>query len=194
MVCSQCAGAFSQKHNSRTCPMKEQVVTVPEPERIQKTQKIKVAKPLEGLSGCKNIWKEPKSLYTAKKLVKPLEDLAGCKNIWKEPKSFYTAKKIVKPLEDLAGCKNIWKEPKSFYTTKKIVKVKAIKHVNKGNTTCSLCECKGHNKRSCTTFDGDQYICPPCADQTGRGFCFAKLTAEQANDVAKTLNFVNPLN
>ena len=168
MVCSHCAGAFTPNHNSRTCPMKEQVVNVPDSAPTQKVQKIKATKPLEGL--------------------------AGCKNIWKEPKSFYTAKKLVKPLEDLAGCKNIWKEPKSFYTAKKIVKVKATKHVNKGNTTCSLCSSKGHNKRSCTTFDDDQYICPPCADQTGRGFCFAKFTAEQANDVAKTMNFVNPLN
>jgi len=72
----------------------------------------KVYKPLEGLTGCQNIWKEPKSFYTAKKVYKPLEGLTGCQNLWKEPKSFYTAKKVRKPLEGLNGCQNIWKEPK----------------------------------------------------------------------------------
>jgi len=43
----------------------------------------KVSKPLEGLAGCKNIWKEAPAKVT-KKVSKPLEGLAGCKNIWKE--------------------------------------------------------------------------------------------------------------
>jgi len=97
-------------------------------------------KPLEGLTGCKNIWKEAPakkvkkvkkvkkpleviagmrwpdaSLYAlkVKKGKKPLEGLAGCKNIWKEApaKKVKKVKKVKKPLEGLAGCKNIWKEP-----------------------------------------------------------------------------------
>ena len=48
-------------------------------------KKKKVSKPLEGLSGCQNLWKEPKSFYTKKKVSKPLEGLSGCQNLWKEP-------------------------------------------------------------------------------------------------------------
>ena len=36
---------------------------LPEPNKSKK-----VAKPLEGLFGCKNIWKEPKELYLPKKV------------------------------------------------------------------------------------------------------------------------------
>jgi hypothetical protein len=79
---------------------------LPEPNKSKK-----VSKPLEGLFGCKNIWKEPKELYLPKKRTKPLEGLFGCKNIWKEPKQMYIPKKRTKPLEGLFGCKNIWKEP-----------------------------------------------------------------------------------
>ena len=55
----------------------------------------------------------------AKKISKNLEGLAGCKNIWKESpqvkvkkvkKSKVVKKKVYKSLEGLAGCKNIWKE------------------------------------------------------------------------------------
>jgi len=65
----------------------------------------KVAKPLEGLAGCQNIWKEPKSLYLAKKVIKPLEGLAGCQNIWKEPPNFYTKSKCRENTCSLCGAK-----------------------------------------------------------------------------------------
>ena len=85
MVCSNCNGVFTMKHNSRTCPL----VSTSAADNISKAPKItkKIIKPLEGLAGCKNIFKEPTSFYTAKKIIKPLEGLVGCKNIFKEPKS-----------------------------------------------------------------------------------------------------------
>ena len=43
----------------------------------------KVAKPLEGLAGCKNIFKEPK-VAKAGKVSKSLEGLAGC-NLFNRP-------------------------------------------------------------------------------------------------------------
>jgi hypothetical protein len=57
-------------------------------------KKKKVSKPLEGLSGCQNIWKEPKGIYIKKKVSKPLEGLTGCQNIWKEPKGIYIKKRV----------------------------------------------------------------------------------------------------
>jgi len=59
----------------------------------------KVSKPLEGLAGCMNIFKEPK-VVKAKKVSKPLEDLAGCMNIFKEPKVV----KEKKHLKTCSGC------------------------------------------------------------------------------------------
>jgi predicted Zn-ribbon and HTH transcriptional regulator len=121
-------------------------------------------------------------MTVTKKVTKTLEGLAGCQNIFKEPKSFYAAKKVTKTLEGLAGCQNIWKEPKSFYepdrAAKKALREKkhaereievAIKRVAKaqkkaekeakmGNTTCSLCGTMGHNKRTCVS------PCPPCKE------------------------------
>ena len=100
--------------------------------------------PVLGFAGCKNIFKEPKSFYTPKKVRKSLEGLAGCQNIFKEPKSFYTAKKVRKPLEGLAGCQNIFKEPR-------------VTRVPKSRKTCSQCGGIGHNKRTCKVI-----ACPPC--------------------------------
>ena len=51
----------------------------------------------------------------SKKVIKPLEGLRGC-NLFKEPKSFYTAKKVIKPFDRLEQCSKMFKEPKSFYT------------------------------------------------------------------------------
>ena len=68
----------------------------------------KESKPLEGLAGCKNIFKEPnvttvkktKKVKKIKKVKKPLEGLSGCVNIFKEPKVI-TVKKTSKTC---SGC------------------------------------------------------------------------------------------
>ena len=109
MHCSLCN---APNHNKRTCPL----AATPSEIRIAKDlsailgppKKKKGAKPLEGLYGCKNIFKEP--LAVKKKGAKPLEGLYGCKNIFKEPLAV-KKKKVAKPLEGLYGCKNIFKEP-----------------------------------------------------------------------------------
>jgi hypothetical protein len=59
----------------------------------------KVSKPLEGLAGSMNIFKEPK-VVKAKKVSKPLEGLAGSMNIFKEPKVVKTKKH----LKTCSGC------------------------------------------------------------------------------------------
>jgi len=124
MVCSHCG---SIGHNKRTC-LKSSEATSPEKRAAKALASLlpppnkmkKVSKPLEGLTGCQNIWKEPKGIYIKKKVSKPLEGLTGCQNIWKEPKGIYIKKKVSKPLEGLTGCQNIWKEPKGIYIKKKV--------------------------------------------------------------------------
>ena len=125
----------------------------------------KVSKPLEGLAGCMNIFKEPK-VVKAKKVSKPLEGLAGSMNIFKEPK-VVKEKKVSKPLEGLAGSMNIFKEPKV---------VKEKKHLK----TCSGCGEKGHNTRTCAN------ICLPCPAPTS--YCFSGLTAKQAVNLAHIMD------
>jgi hypothetical protein len=94
MVCSQCN---CSGHNKRTCQF---LITVSPAEQrvaaelgamlpVVKTKKV--SKPLEGLTGSMNIFKEPKVVKT-KKVSKPLEGLAGSMNIFKEPKVVKTKK------------------------------------------------------------------------------------------------------
>jgi hypothetical protein len=98
MVCSHCG---SIGHNKRTC-LKSSEATPSEKRAAKALASLlpppnkmkKVSKPLEGLSGCQNIWKEPKGIYIKKKVSKPLEGLTGCQNIWKEPKGIYIKKKV----------------------------------------------------------------------------------------------------
>jgi hypothetical protein len=181
MVCSNCNGICTNKHNKRTCPHLSDTATNSE-KRVAKelnnlldythTAEIKhkrAHKSLEGLAGCQNIFKEPKAFYTSKKTRKTLEGLADCQNIFKEPKAFYIPKKTRKPLEGLANCQNIFKEPKSIRSPKR-------------NTKCSGCGQKGHNKRTCSI------TCQPCVDQTARAICFAGLTADKATALAQTLH------
>jgi len=147
MVCSHCG---SMGHNKRTCRLSPKTSEVPRSEK-------RTAKALAALLPPPN---------KSKKVSKPLEGLAGCQNIWKEPKAFYVAKKVSKPLEDISSCQNIWKEPKDFYMKQKC-RVNTCSHCGgkghnsrtcvlatpKNKTTtgrqCSLCGECGHNKRTC---------------------------------------------
>ena len=105
MHCSLCKASG---HNKRTCPL----AATPSEIRIAKDlsailgpPKKKGGKPLEGLYGCKNIFKETPAVK--KKVVKPL---AVKKKKVAKPLAV-KKKKVVKPLEGLYGCKNIFKEP-----------------------------------------------------------------------------------
>jgi hypothetical protein len=118
MVCSQCN---CSGHNKRTCqflttitPAEQRVAAelsamlptlaeqrvAAELSAILPTRKAKkVSKPLVGLAGSMNIFKEPK-VVKAKKVSKPLEGLAGSMNIFKEPKVV----KAKKHLKTCSGC------------------------------------------------------------------------------------------
>ena len=102
MVCSQCN---CSGHNKRTCQFlttispAEQRVAAELSAMLPALKAKKVSKPLEGLAGCMNIFKEPKVVKT-KKVNKPLEGLAGSMNIFKEPKVV----KAKKHLKTCSGC------------------------------------------------------------------------------------------
>ena len=76
MVCSHCG---SIGHNKRTC-LKSSEATPSEKRAAKALASLlpppnkakKAPKTLEGLSGCQNIWKEPKEFYTKKKAPKIL--------------------------------------------------------------------------------------------------------------------------
>ena len=127
MPCTSCK---QMAHNSKTCPF--------------------ITTPLEGLSGCMNIFKEPKVIKTSKGTT----TCAGCgekghnKRTCTAPVTLKVTKikREIKSLEGLSGCMNIFKEPKD---------VQAVK----GTTTCAGCGEKGHNKRTCTI------VCQPCRIQ-----------------------------
>ena len=83
-----------------------------------------------------------------------------------------TTKKVSKHLDGLAGCQNIWKEPAEFYAKQKLKK-----------NTCSLCNGKGHNARTCvlaTRKDGDARQCSLCGESGhNKRTCLLKLTEKK---------------
>jgi len=184
MVCSHCGGCG---HNKRTCTAPK--VTSNQPTRSEK----RVAKSLAALLPHPN----------NKKVSKPLEGLGGCQNIWKEPKTFYVAKKVSKPLEDISSCQNIWKEPKDYYTAQKCRENTCATCGGKGHNSrtcllapptvitsstpekkhkkCGICGELGHNSRTCNL------KCQPCSDQVPRSYCFAGMTAAQAVKMTEIL-------
>jgi len=101
MVCSHCN---CPGHNKRRCPRIHDIAPPSEMRAASRLIAILGAPAIDDISG----WTAPYKVESPKKSPKPLEGLAGCKNIWKETTT--KAKKSQKPLEGLAGCKNIWKE------------------------------------------------------------------------------------
>ena len=161
MVCSHCG---SMGHNKRTCKLSPKAPEVPNSE-------FRAMKALASLLPPPN---------KSKKVSNPLDGLAGCQNIWKEPKSFYIAKKVSKPLEDISSCQNIWKEPKDYYTKAKTREntcshcggkghnartcVLAAPKKNTNGRQCSLCGECGHNMRTC-------FLKPPEKKSKKCGIC-----------------------
>ena len=95
MPCSICG---SSDHNKRTCSSKSGAT----PSEIRVAKELssllppvvtrahpRGGKPLQGLQGCMNIFKEPKASPRRphSRGRKPLQGLQGCMNIFKEPKA-----------------------------------------------------------------------------------------------------------
>jgi len=139
LMCSHCK---CPGHNTEHCPVLHPIAP-PSEIRVLNWVTAQLDAPEMGdITG----WTAPYKVEPHKKSPKPLEGLAGCKNIWRETPAT-KVKKISKPLEGLAGCKNIWKEA-------------PVERSNKGNTTCKLCGCKGHNSRTCP--HKHQHTLPEC--------------------------------
>lgn len=224
MVCSHCG---SSGHNKRTCTFEcfgwptascEAVNESKTSDSASRSER-RAAKALAALLPPPN---------KSKKVSKPLDGLAGCQNIWKEPKTFYVAKKVSKPLEDISACQNMWKEPKDFYMKQKS-RVNTCSHCGgKGHNSrtcllspptvipsptpgkkqkkCGICGEFGHNSRTCILklpekkqkkcricgeFGHNSRTCDmkcrPCSDQVARSYCFAGMTAAQAVKMTKIL-------
>lgn len=192
--CSAC-GQFG--HNKRTCSLK----TCDSP-----PSEIRAAKALAALLPPPN---------KSRKVSKPLEDISSCQNIWKEPKEFYAKEKSRENICSICGCKGHnsrtcsasspgkaasgrqcslcgecghnkrtchIKESHSCLEIKDIFdkameKLKPPKRV----ITCSLCKGKDHNSRTCPM------KCRPCSDQMVRSYCFSGMSASQAVTMARIL-------
>jgi len=220
MVCSHCGCAG---HNKRNCtfecfgwpiaPTNEYKTSesASRPERraakslaalLPPPNNKKVSKPLEGLRGCQNIWKEPKSFYVAKKVSKPLEGLRGCQNIWKEPRDYYTAQKCRENTCATCGGKGhnsrtcLLSPPTVIPSSTSGKKHKKcgicgefghnsrtclLKLPEKKHKKCGICGEIGHNSRTC------DMKCQPCSDQVARSYCFAGMTAAQAVKMTQIL-------
>jgi hypothetical protein len=174
MVCQTCRGAFTLKHNSRTCPMNNTIVPL---------TAIECYFPV--IAGDPKIIKSPKSVKKVKKVTKSFEPLHQCAwmfeedSVIKSPKSVKKvkkvtkvkkAKKVTKSFEPLRQCAWMFEEAKDIQVSK----------VSNNQKTCSGCGEKGHNSRTCIN------ACLPCSPPTS--LCFAGLTATQACTLTKVMD------
>jgi len=167
MVCSHCG---SSGHNKRTCP-----ITTPAEKRAAKDLSAllpcpkKVSKPLEDISSCQNIWKEPKDYYTKPKCRENTCSLCG-------GKGHNSRTCILAPKKDTNGrqcslCGECGHNKRTCL----------LKPSEKKQKKCGICGEFGHNSRTCNM------KCQPCSDQMVRSYCFAGMTAEKAVNMARIL-------
>jgi len=161
MPCSICG---SSDHNKRTCSSKSGATP----------SEIRVAKELSSLL-------PPVVTRAHPRGGKPLEGLQGCMNIFKEPNASPRRphSRGRKPLEGLQGCMNIFKEPKASppspvrvhicskcgasghnSRTCEVVPLKETTKSSLNQRSCGLCGEKGHNSRTCLL------TCKPCGDNS----------------------------
>jgi len=156
MVCSHCG---SIGHNKRTCMLAPKSPEVPRSEK-------RAAKALSALLPPPN---------KSKKVSKPLDGLAGCQNIWKEPKDFYTKQKCRGNTCSHCGGKGhnartcTLATPKNKTTTDRQCSLCGeyghnkrtclLKLPEKKQKQCGICGEIGHNSRTCIM------KCQPCSEQ-----------------------------
>lgn len=149
MKCSicQCVG-----HNKRTCAFSAGATEVPRSE-------IRDAAALAAL------------LPPPKKVSKPLEDISSCQNIWKEPKDYYTKAKTRENTCSRCGGKGhnartcILASPKKNTNGRQCSlcgecghnkRTCLLKLPEKKSKKCGICGELGHNARTCSL------KCQPC--------------------------------
>lgn len=136
----------------------------------------KVAKHLDGLAGCQNIWKEPKDLYTAQKCRENTCSHCGGKGhnsrtCLLSPPTVITSSTSGKKHKKCAICGEFGHNSRTCI----------LKLPEKKKKKCGICGEIGHNSRTCIM------KCRPCSDQVARSYCFAGMTAPQAVKMTKIL-------
>lgn len=155
--CSVC-GQFG--HNKRTCSLK----TCDSP-----PSEIRAAKALAALLPPPN---------KSRKVSKPLEDISSCQNIWKEPKEFYAKEKSRENICSICGGKGHNSRTCSASSPEKGVSGRQcslcgecghnkrtclLKTPEKKKKKCGICGECGHNSRTCSL------KCRPCSPTGGNG-------------------------
>jgi hypothetical protein len=177
MVCSCCG---SSGHNSRTCGLSPKSPEVPRSE-------IRAAKALAAML--------PPPNKSKKKVFKPIDGLGGCQNIWKETTDFYTKQKCRENTCSLCGGKGHNARTCVLTPIKNVSnrqcslcgecghnkRTCVLKPTEKKQKKCTICGELGHNTRTCTM------KCQPCFDQVPRSYCFAGMTAAQAVKMTEIL-------
>ena len=186
MVCSHCG---SIGRNKRTCMLAPKSPEVPRSEkRAAKAlsallpppnKSKKVSKPLDGLAGCQNIWKEPKDFYTKQKCRGNTCSHCGGKGhnsrtCLLSPPTVITSSTSGKKQKKCAICAICGEFGHNSRTC-------ILKLPEKKQKKCGICGEIGHNSRTCTM------KCRPCSDQVVRSYCFAGMTAPQAVKMTKIL-------
>jgi len=149
--CSAC-GQFG--HNKRTCSQKTSDTPLSE---------IRAAKALAALLPPPN---------NSRKVSKPLEDISSCQNIWKEPKEFYAKEKSRENICSTCGGKGHNSRTCSAASPEKGVSGRQcslcgecghnkrtclLKTTEKKKKKCGTCAEWGHNSRTCPL------KCHPCS-------------------------------
>ena len=151
MVCSHCG---SIGHNKRTC-LKSSEATPSEKRAAKALASLlpppnkakKVSKPLEGLSGCQNIWKEPKDFYAKKKCR--VNTCSHCGGKGHNSRTCVLAKPKNTTDRQCSLCGECGHNKRTCL----------LKLPEKKQKKCGICGEIGHNSRTCTM------KCQPCSDQ-----------------------------
>jgi len=176
----KCAVCGSVGHNKRTCTLSSKEKDVPRSE-------IRAALALADLLPPPNKFKERTT---------PLEDISSCQNIWKEPKDFYIKRKSRENTCSHCGGKGHNSRTCTAKTPKKDTNGRQcslcgecghnkrtclLKLPEKKQKQCGNCGEFGHNSRTCPL------KCQPCSDQVARSYCFSGMSAPQAVSMARIL-------
>jgi len=136
MVCSLCN---CSGHNKATCPLRAPVAEMrAASELCAMLPALKTKEVSNSLVDPHMAWMREFSrmLSVTKEVNNGLEGLSGCMNIFKEPKVVVN-KKVTKSLEGLSGCMDIFKEPKVVKNKKHLKTCSACGEKGHNSRTCS---------------------------------------------------------
>ena len=136
MVCSLCN---CSGHNKATCPLRAPAAEMRAyTELCAMLPALKTKEVSKPLVDPHMTWMREfaRMLPVTKEVNNGLDGLSGCMNIFKEPKVVVN-KKVTKSLEGLSGCMNIFKEPKVVKNKKHLKTCSACGEKGHNSRTCS---------------------------------------------------------